>query len=41
MSLKEACDKGIIANTMIGYFMGRIYLFMKSIGVKEEYIRFR
>ncbi len=33
MTLKEACEKGIVANQMIGYFLGRIYLFMKSIGI--------
>jgi glycyl-tRNA synthetase len=41
MSLKEACEKKIIANQMLGYFLGRIYLFMKGLGINEEMIRFR
>lgn len=26
---------------MIGYFIGRIYLFMKSLGISDEHVRFR
>lgn len=33
LSIKEACEKGIVANQMIGYFIGRIYLFMRDLGI--------
>lgn len=41
MSLKDGVEQGIIANEMIGYFLGRIYLFMKDLGIKEDMLRFR
>ncbi len=41
MSLKDACAQKIIANEMLGYFMGRIYLFMIGLGIRKEMIRFR
>jgi len=41
MTLAEAVKTGIIANEMLGYFIGRTYLFAKAVGLKEEMLRFR
>ncbi|XP_070550171.1 glycine--tRNA ligase-like [Ptychodera flava] len=41
MTLGEAVSQGIIANNVLGYFMGRIYLFCMKIGVRHEKFRFR
>jgi len=41
MSLAEAVSKGIIANETLGYFIGRVYLFLLAAGIKRERLRFR
>lgn len=41
ISLSEAVDNGIIANQVLAYFLGRIYLFMLKIGIDPNKIRFR
>ncbi|XP_066921530.1 glycine--tRNA ligase-like [Clytia hemisphaerica] len=41
MSLKDAHSKGIINNTAVGYFLGRICEFMLKIGVDPKKMRFR
>jgi len=41
MSLQEALDAGVIGNTAIGYFLGRINLFMEKLGVDVKKMRFR
>ena len=41
MTISDAVSQEIIANEMIGYFLGRIYLFMMSLGINKEMIRFR
>lgn len=40
-SLGDAVDNGTIANESLGYFIGRIYLFMVKIGIDPSKIRFR
>lgn len=40
-SLSEAVDNGIVANQVLAYFIGRIYLFMLKIGIDSNKIRFR
>ena len=41
MKLKDAVEKGVIANSYLGYFIGRTWLFAKLIGVHPECLRFR
>ena len=41
ITLGEAVAKGIVHNEMIGYFIGRTFLFATEIGIKQELIRFR
>ena len=41
LTVGEAVDKGIIANETLGYFLARIYLFLKKIGVDMRKVRFR
>lgn len=41
MTLGEAVSKGVIANETLGYFLGRIYLFMQKIGIDVTRLRFR
>lgn len=41
ISLKEAVERGIIANQMLGYFIGRTYLFACAVGLQQNSIRFR
>ena len=41
MSLREAVRSGTINNETLAYFMGRIYLYLVSVGVDPAYIRFR
>jgi glycyl-tRNA synthetase len=35
-NLGEAVAKGVIANETLGYFLGRIFLFMVKIGVDSS-----
>jgi glycyl-tRNA synthetase len=41
MSLGEAVSSGIIANEFLGYFVGRIYLYLVRVGIDPEKLRFR
>ncbi|KAJ1855419.1 Glycine--tRNA ligase 1, mitochondrial [Coemansia sp. RSA 486] len=41
MSIRDAVAQGIIDNKTLGYFMGRIHLYLMSIGIKHELLRFR
>jgi len=40
-TLGEAVSEGMINNETLGYFLGRIYLFMLKIGIQEDRLRFR
>eukprot|EP00285_Hemiselmis_virescens_P020032 CAMPEP_0173388684 /NCGR_PEP_ID=MMETSP1356-20130122/10933_1 /TAXON_ID=77927 ORGANISM="Hemiselmis virescens, Strain PCC157" /NCGR_SAMPLE_ID=MMETSP1356 /ASSEMBLY_ACC=CAM_ASM_000847 /LENGTH=686 /DNA_ID=CAMNT_0014345649 /DNA_START=34 /DNA_END=2091 /DNA_ORIENTATION=- len=40
-TLGKAVDDGTIANETLGYFIGRVFLFLQSVGVKKEHMRFR
>ncbi|ARF08785.1 glycyl-tRNA synthetase [Catovirus CTV1] len=40
-TLEEAVNQKIICNQILAYYLGRIYLFSKLIGLREEMIRFR
>jgi glycyl-tRNA synthetase (class II) len=33
--------QGVINNETLGYFVGRIYLFLRKIGIREDRLRFR
>ncbi|KAL8141275.1 hypothetical protein V2J09_007296 [Rumex salicifolius] len=37
----EAVSKGIVNNETLGYFIGRVYLFLTSLGIDKERLRFR
>ncbi|GCB81397.1 hypothetical protein scyTo_0022169, partial [Scyliorhinus torazame] len=39
--LGTAVEQGIINNTVLGYFIGRIYLFLVKVGLSAEKLRFR
>ncbi|GAB2292206.1 hypothetical protein Dimus_026456 [Dionaea muscipula] len=39
--LGEAVSKGIVDNETLGYFIGRVYLFLTSLGIDKERLRFR
>lgn len=39
--LGEAVAKGVINNETLGYFIGRTYLFLTTLGVHKERLRFR
>lgn len=41
LSIGDAVRLGIINNQTLGYFIARIYLFLKKIGIKQEHLRFR
>lgn len=41
ISIGEAVAQGIIDNETLGYFIGRIYLFLTKIGVNPQKLRFR
>uniref|UniRef100_A0A060T3Y2 glycine--tRNA ligase n=1 Tax=Blastobotrys adeninivorans TaxID=409370 RepID=A0A060T3Y2_BLAAD len=41
MTLGDAVSKGVIDNETLGYFVGRIYMFMMKIGMDPERVRFR
>lgn len=34
-------SQGVINNSVLGYFIGRIYLFLTKVGVSPEKLRFR
>uniref|UniRef100_A0A2P2KBX2 glycine--tRNA ligase n=1 Tax=Rhizophora mucronata TaxID=61149 RepID=A0A2P2KBX2_RHIMU len=39
--LGEAVSKGIVNNETLGYFIGRVYLFLTHLGIDKERLRFR
>lgn len=41
ITLEEAVEKGIIANEVLAYFIGKTRRFLLSIGLKDEKLRFR
>jgi glycyl-tRNA synthetase len=41
MRLKDAVQHGIIDNEVLGYFIGRTFLFLKMIGIDTKRLRFR
>ena len=41
MKLKEAVENGVIANSYLGYYIGRTYLFGLKIGLEAKGMRFR
>ncbi|KAF0992705.1 hypothetical protein HZS_2481 [Henneguya salminicola] len=41
ITLGHAVEKKIIANNVLGYYMGKIYLFLQKIGMDMQRVRFR
>lgn len=41
MTLAEAVANKVIDNQTLAYFMARTYLFLQSVGISSEGIRFR
>ncbi|KAJ2694283.1 Glycine--tRNA ligase 1, mitochondrial [Coemansia sp. RSA 1285] len=41
MTIGEAVEKKIVDNQTLGYFLGRIYLYLMAVGIKPELLRFR
>ncbi|XP_056594311.1 glycine--tRNA ligase [Triplophysa dalaica] len=41
MRLGDAVEQGIINNSVLGYFIGRIYLYLVKVGVAKDKLRFR
>jgi len=41
MRMGDAVANGIVGNETIGYFVARTYIFITSLGIKAEAIRFR
>ena len=41
MSLGDAVRSGMVDNETLGYFVGRIYLYLENIGINPERLRFR
>ncbi|XP_040208172.1 glycine--tRNA ligase [Rana temporaria] len=41
MRLGDAVEQGVINNSVLGYFIGRIYLYLIKVGVSAEKLRFR
>ncbi|KAL8459413.1 hypothetical protein ACS0TY_036777 [Phlomoides rotata] len=41
MPIGEAVSQGIVNNETLGYFIGRVYLFLKRLGIDEDRLRFR
>lgn len=41
ITIGEAVEKGIVANQILGYFIGRTRRFLLEIGIKDEKLRFR
>ncbi|WJX30420.1 glycine--tRNA ligase [Trifolium repens] len=39
--LGEAVSKGTVNNETLGYFIGRVYLFLTSLGIDKDRLRFR
>ncbi|XP_070622988.1 glycine--tRNA ligase [Erythrolamprus reginae] len=41
MRLGDAVEQGVINNSVLGYFIGRIYLYLIKVGITPEKLRFR
>lgn len=41
MQVGEAVRNGVMNNETLGFFVARTFLFLKSIGIRQEHIRFR
>ncbi|RXM99896.1 Glycine--tRNA ligase [Acipenser ruthenus] len=41
MKLGDAVEQGVINNSVLGYFIGRIYLYLVKVGVSPDKLRFR
>ncbi|XP_063063524.1 glycine--tRNA ligase [Engraulis encrasicolus] len=41
MKLGDAVEQGVINNSVLGYFIGRIYLYLTKVGVSKNMLRFR
>eukprot|EP00118_Oscarella_pearsei_P020705 m.225909 g.225909 ORF g.225909 m.225909 type:complete len:139 (+) comp40023_c1_seq20:1136-1552(+) len=41
IKLGTAVEKGLVCNSTLGYFLGRIYLFLMKVGVAPDKLRFR
>ena len=41
ITIGKAVSEGIVDNETLGYFLARIYLFLKKIGVDTRKVRFR
>ncbi|KAF7669289.1 hypothetical protein LDENG_00203290 [Lucifuga dentata] len=41
MKLGDAVEQGVINNSVLGYFIGRIYLYLTKVGIAKEKLRFR
>ena len=41
ISLEEAVNTGIIINEIMGYFLGKVFEFVKKLGIDDHNIRFR
>ncbi|KAH8513004.1 hypothetical protein H0E87_006346 [Populus deltoides] len=41
IQLCEAVSKGIVNNETLGYFIGRVYLFLTRLGIDKDRLRFR
>ncbi|KAF8089107.1 hypothetical protein N665_0518s0032 [Sinapis alba] len=41
LCIGEAVAKGTVNNETLGYFMGRVYLFLTRLGIDKERVRFR
>ncbi|XP_062841429.1 glycine--tRNA ligase [Trichomycterus rosablanca] len=41
MKLGDAVEQGIINNSVLGYFIGRIYLYLTKVGLAKDKVRFR
>ncbi|CAG5895994.1 unnamed protein product [Menidia menidia] len=41
MRLGDAVEQGMINNSVLGYFIGRIYLYLTKVGVAKDKLRFR
>lgn len=40
-NLMEAVNTGVIVNSIMGYFLGKVYLFAKTLGLNDDAVRFR
>nr|XP_040023127.1 glycine--tRNA ligase [Gasterosteus aculeatus aculeatus] len=41
MRLGDAVEQGVINNSVLGYFIGRIYLYLTRVGIAKDKLRFR